>query len=57
MTGSDCKYAGNTNAQGQVWCDKKKIYVSAKEKDTCEDYEKQVEKKRKKRAEKNECEN
>ena len=57
MTGSDCKYAGDTNAQGQVWCDKKKIYVSAQEKDTCEDYEKQVEKNRKKRAEKNECEN
>ena len=37
---SDCKYAGDTNSAGMVWCDKKKIYVSAKEKDNCEFYEK-----------------
>jgi hypothetical protein len=35
---SDCKYAGDTNSAGQVWCAKKNIYVSAKEKDTCADY-------------------
>ncbi len=40
MVTSDCKYAGETNAAGQVWCEKKKIYVSAREKDTCEFYEK-----------------
>lgn len=37
---SDCIHAGDTNPQGLVWCVKKKIYVSAKEKDTCPDYEK-----------------
>ncbi|MFW9804225.1 MAG: hypothetical protein ACFFFC_16310 [Candidatus Thorarchaeota archaeon] len=40
MATSDCRYAGNTNPQGLVWCEKKNIYVSAKEKDSCEYYEK-----------------
>ncbi|MFX0055196.1 MAG: hypothetical protein ACFFAX_00285 [Promethearchaeota archaeon] len=40
MAISDCKYAGGANAQGLVWCEKKNIYVSAKEKDSCEFYEK-----------------
>lgn len=35
---SDCKYAGEKNAAGQVWCSKKNIYVSGTEKDTCADY-------------------
>ena len=37
---SDCKWAKSDNEQGLVWCDKKNIYVSAKEKDSCEFYEK-----------------
>jgi len=37
---SDCKYAGATNAAGQLWCDKKNIYVSGKESSTCADYDK-----------------
>ncbi len=36
--GSDCKYAGSLNSIGMVWCEKKQIYVSTKEKDTCPDY-------------------
>ncbi|MHA2424257.1 MAG: hypothetical protein ACXAEF_05685 [Candidatus Thorarchaeota archaeon] len=40
MAVSDCKYAGKTNSAGQVWCEKKNIYVSAQEKDSCEFYEK-----------------
>lgn len=42
LTGSDSKclisnvsYAGKKNAVDQVWCDKKNIYVSGKESDTC----------------------
>ena len=35
---TDCKFAGNLNSIGQVWCEKKQIYVSGKEKDTCSDY-------------------
>ena len=41
MATSDCKYAGDTNAAGQIWCNKKQIYVSAKEKENCEFYQKQ----------------
>ncbi len=41
MAKSDCKYAGDENSDGLVWCTKKNIYVSAKEKDTCTDYEKE----------------
>ena len=37
---SDCVHAGDDNAQGMVWCNKKNIYASAKEKDSCEFYEK-----------------
>ena len=37
---SDCIYAGEKNAVGQIWCEKKKIYVSGTEKDTCSDYAK-----------------
>jgi hypothetical protein len=40
MATSDCKYAGDTNSAGQIWCNKKMIYVSAQEKNTCEFYEK-----------------
>ncbi|MFW9846475.1 MAG: hypothetical protein ACFFD6_06995 [Candidatus Thorarchaeota archaeon] len=40
MAKSDCVHAGDENPQGLVWCEKKKIYVSAMEKDTCEFYEK-----------------
>ncbi|MHA2078626.1 MAG: hypothetical protein ACW99X_13625 [Candidatus Thorarchaeota archaeon] len=40
MASSDCIHAGDSNSQGQVWCAKKNIYVSAMEKDTCADYEK-----------------
>ena len=40
MATSDCKYAGATDPNGLVWCEKKNIYVSAKEKDSCEFYEK-----------------
>lgn len=36
---SDCKFAGDTNPEGLVWCDKKNIYVSGTEKDSCADYE------------------
>jgi hypothetical protein len=37
---SDCKYAGEPNETGMIWCEKLGIYVSGKEKDTCEHYEK-----------------
>ena len=37
---SDCIHAGEDTDQGMVWCKKKNIYVSAKEKDSCEFYEK-----------------
>ena len=37
---SDCEYAGATNSQGMIWCEKKNIYVTGKEKDTCPDYKK-----------------
>ena len=37
---SDCKYAGDDTEEGLVWCNKKNIYVSAKEKENCPDYEK-----------------
>jgi len=37
---SDCKYAGEKNAAGQIWCSKKNLYVSGKEKETCVDYTK-----------------
>lgn len=39
---SDCKHAGDKNAQGLLWCNKKNRYVSGdeSEKDNCEDYEK-----------------
>ena len=36
---SDCKYAGVTNGAGQIWCEKKNIYVSGTEKESCPDYE------------------
>lgn len=36
---SDCKYAGEKNAAGQIWCNKKNIYVSGTEKNSCPDYE------------------
>ncbi|MFW9920896.1 MAG: hypothetical protein ACFFED_14950 [Candidatus Thorarchaeota archaeon] len=41
MSTSDCKYAGETNPQGLIWCGKKNIYVSGKEKETCEYYTKE----------------
>ena len=41
MAKSDCVHAGDENSEGLVWCNKKNIYVSAKEKDTCGDYQKQ----------------
>jgi len=37
---SDCVYAGDINPEGLVWCKKKNIYVSGKEKETCQYYEK-----------------
>ncbi len=37
---SDCEFAGEVNAQGLIWCEKKNVYVSGKEKETCEDYKK-----------------
>lgn len=40
MAKSDCVFAGEENSDGLVWCEKKNIYVSAKEKDTCPDYDK-----------------
>lgn len=40
MSLSDCKYAGATNSDGLIWCEKKKIYVTAKEKNTCPHYDK-----------------
>ncbi|MFW9825162.1 MAG: hypothetical protein ACFFDB_09850 [Promethearchaeota archaeon] len=40
MAKSDCKFAGAENSDGLIWCEKKNIYVTAKEKDTCEYYEK-----------------
>jgi len=36
---TDCKYAGEENAAGQIWCEKKNIYVSGEEGDHCSDYE------------------
>jgi len=40
MAKSDCVFAGEENSEGLVWCEKKNIYVTAKEKDTCEFYDK-----------------
>ncbi|MEE9379361.1 MAG: hypothetical protein V3V33_15155 [Candidatus Lokiarchaeia archaeon] len=40
MVKSDCVFAGTVNSAGLVWCEKKNIYVSAQEKDSCEFYEK-----------------
>jgi len=40
---SDCKYAYNPNPTGLYWCDKKKIYVTGLEKQTCEFYIKEKE--------------
>jgi hypothetical protein len=40
MNTSDCKYAGDVNPEGLMWCKKKNIYVTGQEKDTCPDYEK-----------------
>ncbi|MGQ4876565.1 MAG: hypothetical protein ACP6IY_21070 [Promethearchaeia archaeon] len=37
--GCDCKYAGEENSEGLLWCEKKKIYVTGKEQDTCSFYE------------------
>lgn len=39
MSSSDCIHAGEENAAGQIWCEKKNIYVSAEEAETCEFYE------------------
>ncbi len=40
MASCDCKHAGESNAAGLIWCEKKKLYVPAEEKDTCPHYEK-----------------
>ena len=37
---SDCEFAGEVNNQGLIWCEKKNLYVSGKEKETCEYYKK-----------------
>ena len=37
---SDCVFAGEVNDQGLIWCEKKNIYVTGKEKETCEYYKK-----------------
>jgi hypothetical protein len=42
MANSDCIHAGEENSEGLIWCNKKNIYVTAKEKDTCPDYQKKV---------------
>ena len=39
MAKSDCVFAGEENSDGLVWCEKKNIYVTAKERDTCEFYQ------------------
>jgi hypothetical protein len=39
MAKSDCKHAGEENADGLIWCEKKNVYTTGKEKDTCPDYE------------------
>ncbi len=39
MEKSDCKHA-QTSETGMIWCDKYQRYASAKEKETCEFYEK-----------------
>ncbi|MHA1386193.1 MAG: hypothetical protein ACTSR3_20765 [Candidatus Helarchaeota archaeon] len=36
----DCKFFGGKNDDGQIWCDKKQIYVGETSKETCPDYEK-----------------
>lgn len=41
MASSDCVHAGDENSDGLIWCKKKKLYVTAKEKDTCEYYNKE----------------
>ena len=40
MAKSDCVFAGEENSEGLIWCEKKNIYVTAKEKDICGDYQK-----------------
>jgi hypothetical protein len=35
---SNCKYSGETNPEGLIWCTKKNIYVSGQEKDSCADF-------------------
>ncbi|MHA1294240.1 MAG: hypothetical protein ACTSQJ_16425 [Promethearchaeota archaeon] len=40
MVKCDCKWAGEENSDGLHWCEKKQIYVTGKEQDTCQDYEK-----------------
>jgi len=39
MAKSDCVFAGEENSEGLIWCQQKNIYVTAKEKDTCEFYQ------------------
>jgi len=36
---SDCKYFGGRNSDGQVWCEKKNIYVSNSSQETCDSFE------------------
>ncbi|MHA1283300.1 MAG: hypothetical protein ACTSVV_05210 [Promethearchaeota archaeon] len=40
MVACDCKWAGEENSNGLHWCEKKQIYVTGKEQDTCEFFEK-----------------
>jgi len=35
----DCKYAGGENASGQIWCNKKNIYVNIQSQKSCSDFE------------------
>lgn len=37
---SDCEHAGKISATGMIWCEQRKIYVSGKERETCEFYKK-----------------
>ncbi len=36
----DCKFVGTKNSNGQVWCEKKKIYVNIDSQSSCNDFEK-----------------
>ena len=41
MAINNCKWAGEeVNSDGLVWCEKRKVYVTGMETDTCSDYQK-----------------